>query len=45
MRWLALLALLLIPSSMLHASDDEKPQKVTYAFTPAAPQTQTPAIA
>lgn len=41
MRLLVLLALLVIPSSMLHASDEENPQKITYAFSPPAPQTQT----
>jgi hypothetical protein len=45
MRRLLLLMLLLVPASMLHASDEEKPQKINYAFTPPAPQTQTPASA
>ena len=45
MRWLALLALLIIPSSMLRASDEERPQNITYAFSQPAPQTQTSANA
>ncbi len=45
MRWLSLLVLLLIPSSVLLAADAEKPQKIKYAFAPPAPQAQTAAEA
>ncbi len=41
LRWLALIALVLVPAAALRA-DEEKPQRITYAVTPPAPQTQTP---
>jgi hypothetical protein len=41
MRWLAILLLLMVPASVLRASNAEKPQDVHYSFTPPAPPTQT----
>ena len=41
MRWLAILMLLLVPASVLRASDAEAPQDIKYSFTPPAPPTQT----